>query len=240
MLVAVLLCALAFIILRFALPAHAFGGVTDLLGITRSGSIAVEPMSQLPELPNGCEITSLAVCLRDRGFNVDNTKLAETYLRRVPITVKGTTRYGPDPEDAYAGDPRSKRDAYYCFTKPITQAANAYLRDQGSDLSAHDMSGCSLDDIERRIDEGVPVMVWTTLDASTPPTHSSVSWTISSSGSAYYPYVNLHCMVVAGYDEGRRTLTMCNPLDASEPIDYDIDDFTPTFEALGSRAVAIW
>ena len=40
----------------------------------------VDPILQLPELPTGCEITTLAMLLDAVGFQVDKVQLAEGYL----------------------------------------------------------------------------------------------------------------------------------------------------------------
>ena len=45
--------------------------------------IRVEPVMQLPELPNGCEAASLAAVLQFYGYSVDKLDLAYGYIPRV-------------------------------------------------------------------------------------------------------------------------------------------------------------
>lgn len=42
----------------------------------------VEPVLQLPELPTGCEITSLATVLNYYGYDISKTQLADEYMER--------------------------------------------------------------------------------------------------------------------------------------------------------------
>ena len=86
------------------------------------------PVSQIlqnPELPNGCEITSLCMLLRYRGFDADKCDLADRYLPRSEFW------WGTDPDAAYMGNPHlddgSPQCGYYCFAGPIVAAAKAYL-----------------------------------------------------------------------------------------------------------------
>lgn len=70
-----------------------------------STRLAVKPVLQLPELPNGCEITSLTTVLNYYGFDVDKEEMAVRYLPYEEFTFDGNIAIAPDPEDAYAGDP---------------------------------------------------------------------------------------------------------------------------------------
>ena len=88
----------------------------------------VPQILQNPELPNGCEITSLCMLLRYWGYDADKCVLADRYLPRTE------TWWGTDPDLAYMGNPHLEDDSpacgYYCFAGPIVAAATAYLADQ--------------------------------------------------------------------------------------------------------------
>lgn len=61
--------------------------------------LPVPQVLQNPELPNGCEITSLCEVLRYWGFAADKCDLADHYLPR------SARWYGADPDRVYMGDP---------------------------------------------------------------------------------------------------------------------------------------
>ena len=56
--------------------------------------LPVPRILQNPELPNGCEITSLCMLLRYLGFDADKCILADRYLPRTE------TWWGTDPDRA--------------------------------------------------------------------------------------------------------------------------------------------
>ena len=91
--------------------------------------LPVPQVLQNPELPNGCEITSLCEVLRYWGFAADKCDLADHYLPR------SARWYGADPDRVYMGDPHkddgSPETGYYCFAGPVVAAANAYLAAHG-------------------------------------------------------------------------------------------------------------
>ncbi len=106
-------------------------------------SLAVPIVKQNPELPNGCEITSLTAILNYYGIDVDKMTLTNEYLPASPVTKKGNQLYGPDPYKAYAGDPTKKDDGYYVFADPIVEVANQVLFEHNSNYKALNLSNVS-------------------------------------------------------------------------------------------------
>ena len=199
-----------------------------------SGMLTVRTVLQKPALPNGCETASLATLLEYNGFPVDLAALAENYLPRQSFTYNGPNRYGPDPETAYAGNPASSSEGWYCFEGPIIEAANAYLRDQGSGLRAESETGADMARLEQLLRQGTPVAVWFTQDYGQPRVNSSFTWTLPD-GRTCTPYANLHCVVLTGMDE-----TCCY---LADPMQGDTllqrDRFEAIYTAMGSRAVVL-
>ena len=199
-----------------------------------SGMLTVRTVLQKPALPNGCEAASLATLLEYSGYPVDLAALAEDYLPRQSFTYNGLNRYGPDPETAYAGNPASSSDGWYCFEGPIIEAANAYLREQGSDLRAESETGADMARLEQLLRQGTPVAVWFTQDYEQPRFNNSFTWTLPN-GRTYTPYANLHCVVLTGMDE-----TCCylsDPMQGDTLIDRS--QFESIYTAMGSRAVVL-
>lgn len=206
-------------------PAPAFDG---------SGILTVQTVFQEPALPNGCEAASLATLLEYNGCSVDLVSLGVDYLPRQSFSYSGPNRYGPDPEQAYAGDPASSSNGWYCFEGPIIEAANAWLRDQGSSLRAQSESGADMDRLEQLLRQGTPVAVWFTQDYEQPRFNTSFTWTLPD-GSTYTPYGNLHCVVLTGMDENQCYLA--DPMQGDSCIERD--RFESIYTAMGSRAVVL-
>ena len=195
--------------------------------------LPMRPILQQPELPNGCEATSLAALLEYKGVPVNKLDLAYAYIPREDLTDTLDGRTGPDPERAYAGDPATGL-GFYCFVPPLARGANRYLQEQGSPLRAYDITGVTADGLVQYLRGGDPVVVWITRDLTAPRTGQFI-WTLSDTGAEYVPYVNLHCVVLAGVADGQYRI--CDPISGFAQMDKSL--FWDSFSAMGGRAVAI-
>ncbi|HWL25873.1 MAG TPA: C39 family peptidase [Ureibacillus sp.] len=196
-------------------------------------SLAVPIVKQNPELPNGCEVTSLTAILNYYGIDVDKVTLAKDYLPTSPVTKKGNQLYGPDPYKAFAGDPAKKYAGYYVFADPIVDVANQVLFEHNSNYKALNLSDVSREEILSYVNSGVPVLTWTTIDWKEPRT--SGYWIIEDTKEKHPIYMNLHAVVLTGYADGK--VTIMNPLSGNETIDEKV--FFSTFKSLGSHAIVI-
>ena len=175
------------------------------------------------ELPNGCEITAATIVLNYLGFPVDKVTMAEQYLPRQ------AEYWATDPDEAFMGNPAWLL-AYYCNAGPVVEAVNAYLEDQGADYRAVDISGSPAEELYEWVEQGVPVIVWTTRGC-TAPTYSTNF--MMADGSL--PYSNSHCVVLTGYDsEG---CYVADPMYEFSYASYEV--FNWCYEARGSYAVVI-
>ncbi|MEL4025232.1 C39 family peptidase [Lysinibacillus endophyticus] len=188
---------------------------------------------QNPELPNGCEVTALAAILNYYGMKVDKMDLANNYLPKQPVTKKGDTMYGPDPNVAYAGDPSKKSGGYYVYASPIVEVANEVLFEQNSEFRAMNLSDASKKEILNYVQSGVPVLAWVTIDLKKPRTKGH--WVIKETNEKHPIFMNLHAVVVTGYHNGK--VTVMNPLSGQETIDEKV--FFESFKSLGSHAIVI-
>ena len=123
----------------------------------------VPQILQNPELPNGCEITSLCMLLRYWGYDADKCVLADRYLPRTE------TWWGTDPDLAYMGNPHLEDDSpacgYYCFAGPIVAAATAYLADQEGSMRIRpaDLTGAGEEELIACLQQGCPFLFWASL-----------------------------------------------------------------------------
>lgn len=205
----------------------------DAYGRVVSTCGPVKLVLQNPELPNGCEVTSLAMVLGSAGRPVDKRALYQNYLPKAGLYYQGGVRYGPDPEDLYVGNAASRSGGWYCFEGPVVQAANGWLADHGSDIRATTVSGLSQEELDVYAKTGIPVIVWVTLDYAAPRS-SGNSWRLAD-GTLYCPYSNLHCVVLTGVSEGQYQIA--DPINGSCTVSRDV--FWSSFSAMGSRAVVV-
>lgn len=195
--------------------------------------ITVPPVMQLPELPHGCEITSATSVLNHYGYKVSKTTMADHYLLKEPFSVKNSQLYGPNPYKAYAGDPRKNPGGFFSYAPPIVKAVNQFIGEQEGSEKAFDISGSSQEEIFAQLNRGIPVVIWVTLDLSKPLL--KYSWYITDTNQKFIAPINLHAVVLNGYDE--KNVFVMNPLKGE--MTYDIEKFFASYAELGSHALII-
>ncbi len=195
----------------------------------------VPVVMQNPELPHGCEITSLTAVLNYYGMNVTKLEMADTYLPKQKIDTIDGQRFGPNPNQAFAGNPRDKANGMYVFAAPIVKAAEVAIADKQADLRVTNMSKASQDEILQLVREGIPVVTWVTLDLSEPKTKSTKGWIYKGETTPRDAYMNLHAVVLTGH-LGDKVVVM-DPLKGY--VTYNVDHFFKSYKELGEQAVAV-
>lgn len=189
---------------------------------------------QNPELPNGCEITALTAVLNYYGMNVTKLEMADTYLPKQDFRIVNGQRYGPNPALAYAGNPRDKNSGMYVLAAPIVKAAEAVIADKQANLQVKDMSGKSKNEILELVHNGIPVVVWVTLDLS-PPKYNK-GWIYEGERVPKEGFSNLHAVVLTGHMDSK--VVVMNPLKGH--VTYNEDQFFKSYQELGAQAVAVY
>ena len=190
---------------------------------------------QTPELPNGCEATSLSMLLAAAGFPADKVLLAQDYIPRQDFTYSedGHTRYGPDPSEAYAGRPDQEHGGWYCYEPPLLAGGNAWLEACGAGVELVSLTGLEEARLGQYAEAGIPLVVWITRDFARPEFTRRFSWE-RPGGAAYFPCDNLHCVVLAGVRQG--SYLLADPLQGWYLVNPHV--FWNSFDAMGRRAVA--
>lgn len=185
----------------------------------------VTPVLQLPELPTGCEITSLATVLNYYGYDISKTQLADEYLDCGKI---GQT----DPDEKFIGSPYDEH-SYGCYSNVIADAARDFNTKNNCNFKIYNLNGLSLDELYEYIENGSPVIVWATIDLM--ETYRNITWDIDGKEIAWR--ANEHCMVLIGYDKDNDTCIVSDPLKGI--IEYPKELFNQRYEELGKQAVIL-
>ncbi len=196
----------------------------------RKNYIDVVPILQKPELPSGCEATSLTMLLNYIGFNVDKLTIADNYL------PKGEYRKS-DYNKVFVGNPRSIL-AYGCTAGVIEETAEKYLREHDSEnkWKVKNITGCSVETLYSAIDNGCPVVVWASIDMGE-IIPDFVTWTDEETGKKISWYGGEHCLLLTGYDMDERLVYVNDPLRGS--VSYDMKIFESRFKQMNYNAVII-
>ena len=180
---------------------------------------------QEPELPTGCEVTSLTAVLNHLGFDIDKITLCDEFM---PISLSGEVVMN----EAYVGNPRY--DGFGCNANIIVQTADKYFASVDSPCYAVDLTGAELNDLFWQIDNGRPVIVWSTIDLTV--SYPEYVWTAGNGEELYFDWYQ-HCMVIYGYDLAKNEIYAADPLEGNTT--YPIDTFENIYEIMGKQAVLI-
>lgn len=104
-----------------------------------------EPVSQRPELPTGCEITSWTMMANYAGVDIEKTEAAD----EMPTSS--------DPNQGFVGSPYSSEGgSLVIFPRGLEDMTEKYFG------SYENMTGCSYEDIEEKLRKKRLVIVWVT------------------------------------------------------------------------------
>ena len=168
-----------------------------------------EIIEQYPELPTGCEITAMTMVLNYYGYNVDKVTMALDYMPKVQAEFyrsEDGRLMGPDLENYFVGDP-TEDSGYICGTGAIVTAANAYLSDVGSSLTAMAMKNAQPEELYDLIDQGTPVVIWCTINMED---RAETDGWYREDGTYMEWSTNDHGAVLIGYDED--TVMVADPI----------------------------
>ncbi len=189
--------------------------------------IKVPRILQNPELPTGCEVTSLAMVLQNAGFSATHTELAEKWLD------KGEYR-ASDYRKVFVGEPTSVF-AYGCFAGVIERCAKNYIASQGSTAEVKNITGCEPKQLYRYVANGIPVIIWAT--GNMEECYYDKQWTDKETGNVITWIRNEHCMVLTGYDLDQKLVYVNDPLKGRTA--YPMELFEYRFKQMESQAVVI-
>ncbi len=192
---------------------------------------------QLPQLPTGCEITSLTMVLQYYGLEADKEKMAAGYLPTSPSTNRYTGSdgrvYGIDLDAYFVGNPFDEDSGMICGPAAIVTAANGYLTDQGSSLRAADYTGTQPEELYALVEQNIPVVVWVTIGI-TPRQPARSGWYTES--GKYVDWTNNdHCAVLVGYTD--TSVWVADPL--AGLAEYDREAFEEVFASRSNRCVVL-
>ena len=198
-----------------------------------ANNIDVPAILQNPELPTGCEATSLTMLLNHSGFSVSKSTIAEL-MPKYGIYYRNGTMYGPNYYNTFPGDPFSS-SGYGCYTPCMVTTANSYFNSIGrADVRLKEITGTDFYDLYDYIDTGKPVMIWATMYMINP--RDTDTWT-TPEGTRLTWHGNEHCLVLTGYDKNQGIVYINDPLVGKTT--YKAETVKLRFEQMGKFCAVI-
>lgn len=151
---------------------------------------------QYPELPRGCEVTSLAMLLNFAGVEVDKMKLADEVRKDpTPFSKKENVTTFGNPYDGFVGDMYSlDNPGLGVYHGPIRNLAEKYLPGQ-----IVDMTEASFEDILYPVSQGAPVWVIVPSTYDIVPEEQWQTWE-TPTGTINVTR-KMHSVIIVGYDD---------------------------------------
>lgn len=192
--------------------------------------IADVPMIlQNPELPRGCEVTSLAMLLNYYDISVGKILLADEIAKDdTPYTLVDNRVYAGHPNIGFVGSMSdSSQFGYGVYHRPVYDLLSKYMP-----YSAIDLTGGEFDEILYLIAYGSPVWVLTNATYDVLPIEEFERWS-TPYGDVDITY-NMHAVLVTGYDN--INIYFNDPL--GRETFAPREEFIKAWEQMGRQAVA--
>ncbi|KAB3531166.1 hypothetical protein F8153_05720 [Alkaliphilus serpentinus] len=188
-------------------------------------------IQQYPQLPRGCEVTSLAMLLQYAGIDVDKMTLAREILKDpTPFKrINGKTYFG-NPNDGFVGDMYSlKNPGYGVYHGPILKLLEEYMPGQTVNLT-----GRSFGDLLYFVNKEIPVWVITNTRYKELENNQFQVWE-TPTGPVKITY-RQHAVIITGYDE--KYIYINDPLYNGANRKINRSNFEAAWIQMGQQAVS--
>lgn len=189
------------------------------------------------DIPTGCESVSTVTVLNYLGIDITPETFIEDYLTCEPFYREDGVLYGPNPHEAFAGNPFQKA-SLGCFPQVIVQALKnmrAQKYEGMENITFADVSGTGLEQLEDEyLKKGIPVLLWVTMEMK--PSYAGMQYYLED-GSLYIWRAGEHCTVLCGYDE--TSYYLIDPQADGEVVCYNRELVESRYEEMGEYAVVI-
>ncbi len=210
---------------------HAFKS-TNLINKPNSiYQIKAPVIHQYPELPRGCEVTSLAMLLQFHNIKVTKMELAEKVKKdETPYLNKDGVIHFGDPNNGFVGDMYNiNNPGYGVYHEPIHQLAKEYVGERAVDLT-----GNQFNSVIELISKGEPVLVITNITYKPLPESDFTSW--QTPHGPIDITMKLHAVLVTGFD--KESIYFNDPYNGTQKS-APKQEFVSAWEQMGKQAIAI-
>jgi uncharacterized protein YvpB len=232
------------------IPLHQKGTIFEVYSIDKANNksssvkVVVAPQSrpakkilyaplvkQMPELPRGCEVTSLTMLLNYTGIKVNKMTLAKQVKKDpTPYKVIKGKKYFGNPNYGFVGNMYTfGKPGFGVFNKPIESLAKQYKPNRIVNLS-----GQSFDAVLNYVGSGHPVWIINTSWFSYVPSQYWQIW-YTPQGPVRIT-MKEHSVLVTGYDS--KYVYFNDPLDGTKNKKRPMKQFIEGWKQYGSQAIS--
>ncbi|WP_264738827.1 C39 family peptidase [Cytobacillus firmus] len=206
------------------------GHNTAVIKIKEETIIDAPAINQFPELPRGCEVTSLAMLLQHAGIQADKMILAKEIKKNPePYRIENGKIYFGHPNDGFIGDMYSfDNPGLGVYHKPVKELAEKYMPD-----SIEDLTGSDFEELKIHLSDSRPV--WVIINTAYKQLSDDFFQTWHTpSGKIQITYKE-HSVLLTGYDQ--EYMYFNDPLTGEKNKKAPISDFEKAWVQMGRQAI---
>ncbi|MBY6053248.1 C39 family peptidase [Cytobacillus firmus] len=206
------------------------GNSTAVIKIKEKIIIDAPAINQFPELPRGCEVTSLSMLLQHAGIKADKMTLAKEIKKNPePYRIENGKIYFGHPNEGFIGDMYSfDNPGLGVYHKPVKELAEKYMPG-----SIEDLTGSDFEDLKIHLSDGRPV--WIIINTAYKQLSDDFFQTWHTpSGKIQITYKE-HSVLVTGYDQ--KYMYFNDPLTGEKNKKAPISDFEKAWVQMGKQAI---
>ena len=181
----------------------------DWMTMKQEQKLNVPLENQMPDLPNGCEVTSLSMLMNYYGIKVSKNELAETIQHVDSFTDGG--KYRGNPHQGFV-DHMTIANAGWCvYNEPLYNVARKYTS------HIENITGSDFLSLLKLVSTGHPVMIITTTTFN--KVNNMQTWDTNTGKVNVTP--SSHACVITGYSKPKKVVYVNNPYGyKNQPVNW--------------------
>ncbi len=165
--------------------------------------------NQMPDLPNGCEVTSLSMLMNYYGIKVSKNELAETIQHVDSFTDGG--KYRGNPHQGFVGHMTIANAGWCVYNEPLYNVARKYTS------HIENITGSDFLSLLKLVSTGHPVMIITTTTFN--KVNNMQTWDTNTGKVNVTP--SSHACVITGYSKPKKVVYVNNPYGyRNQPVNW--------------------
>ncbi|AEA32664.1 C39 family peptidase [Lactobacillus amylovorus subsp. animalium] len=165
--------------------------------------------NQMPDLPNGCEVTSLSMLMNYYGIKVSKNELAETIQHVDSFTDGG--KYRGNPHQGFVGHMTIANAGWCVYNEPLYNVARKYTS------HIENITGSDFLSLLKLVSNGHPVMIITTTTFN--KVNNMQTWDTNTGKVNVTP--SSHACVITGYSKPKKVVYVNNPYGyKNQPVNW--------------------
>lgn len=181
----------------------------DWMTMKQEQKLNVPLENQMPDLPNGCEVTSLSMLMNYYGIKVSKNELAETIQHVDSFTDGG--KYRGNPHQGFVGHMTIANAGWCVYNEPLYNVARKYTS------HIENITGSDFLSLLKLVSNGHPVMIITTTTFN--KVNNMQTWDTNTGKVNVTP--SSHACVITGYSKPKKIVYVNNPYGyKNQPVNW--------------------